>query len=501
MRAPAGAAQPTLTTQAVSPPALVAVVVDGSSRYGAPQIFDAYREQLGQPVSHAAAQRIVEALLALYQRDGWVRPQVELDDALTGRGIIRAQVHEARITRVLIEGNAGQHRGQLEAIGSRLVAARPLRRDHVSQALADMRRIGGLTIRATTRRDATLPNAIELVVKSEYSPVEGLVRMNNRGTDEIGPAFVLGQVAVNGLLGGHEKIGLLFAAAAEHDEYLGGGMFFDTAFAGGTRANLLLFGSHSAPREAPVDFSHEYRRERLALRLSHPLREGSGSSLLLVGALEGDDLAIERHGILLREDRLRIVEAGLRGSRRAANSTQVSGSVALRQGLDALGAGLDAPYLAHDPRSLDFLTMQVSAGVYRRFATEWALRFDALGQFSDDVLPDGERFKIGGDRLGRGFEVAEIAGDRGVGGKLELRRDLTSTDGPLGRLSAYGFYDFGAAWKRDRPGRESATTAGSGIAIQGATLTGYLELAAPLTGADVEGKRDPSVFAELSYRF
>jgi hypothetical protein len=30
---------------------------------------------------------------------------------------------------------------------------------------------------------------------------------------------------------------------------------------------------------------------------------------------------------------------------------------------------------------------------------------------------------------------------------------------------------------------------------------GHFEVAAPFTGADVEGKRDPSVFAELSYRF
>jgi hemolysin activation/secretion protein len=157
--------------------------------------------------------------------------------------------------------------------------------------------------------------------------------------------------------------------------------------------------------------------------------------------------------------------------------------------------------MAHDPRSLDFRTVLASASVYRRFATDWSARFDALGQWSGDVLPDSERFKIGGDRLGRGFEVAEIAGDRGIGGKVELRRDLVSTEGPMGRLSAYGFYDFGAAWKQDRPGRESATTAGTGFAIHGARVTGYLEVAAPLTGADIEGKRHASVFAEISYRF
>ncbi len=34
--------------------------------------------------------------------------------------------------------------------------------------------------------------------KAEFSPVDGVVRMNNRGTDQVGPAFVLGQFFVNG---------------------------------------------------------------------------------------------------------------------------------------------------------------------------------------------------------------------------------------------------------------------------------------------------------------
>jgi hemolysin activation/secretion protein len=71
----------------------------------------------------------------------------------------------------------------------------------------------------------------------------------------------------------------------------------------------------------------------------------------------------------------------------------------------------------------------------------------------------------------------------------------------IGRVSAYGFYDFGAAWKDDLPGRESAATAGTGLAVSGAALTGYLEVAAPLTGPDIEGQRKASIFAEVSYRF
>jgi hemolysin activation/secretion protein len=173
----------------------------------------------------------------------------------------------------------------------------------------------------------------------------------------------------------------------------------------------------------------------------------------------------------------------------------------VRQGLDGFGSGLNAEDLVDDPRRADFIVMQMQGSVFRRFAERWSVRFDAFAQNSGYVLPDSERFKIGGDRLGRGFEVAEIAGDSGVGGKIDLRRDLLDTGTMFGRLSTYGFYDAGAAWKQDAPGRESAATAGTGFALQGAALTGYLEVAAPLTGPDIEGKQTASVFAEISYRF
>jgi hemolysin activation/secretion protein len=113
------------------------------------------------------------------------------------------------------------------------------------------------------------------------------------------------------------------------------------------------------------------------------------------------------------------------------------------------------------------------------------------------VLPDGERYKIGGERLGRGFEVTEIAGDQGLGAKAELRRELSGAGALAGRTSLYGFYDFAAAWKQDEPGRESAATAGVGFAVEYWRLSGFIEVAKPLTHTDVEGDRDAKVFAEV----
>jgi hemolysin activation/secretion protein len=494
------AAQSSLLT--TTAPALTTVVVDGSSIYGLPQLFAAYRQQLAQPITVDAARTIVAALADLYVRDGYVKPELVVDDALAGQGVLRVRVHEAQITNVIFEGDGGRFRDALDAIGARLENARPLRRNDVPQALRDMRQIAGLAVTATTRRDAKVRNAFELVVRAEFSPIDGVVRMNNRGTDEVGPAFLLGQVFANGLLGRGEKIGLIFAAANDHEEYLGGGLYFDAPFgAGGARANALLFRSHSAPNEAPVDLDDQYTRQRVTLGVSRPLRQDSTLVLVANGTLDADDLTIDSGGVSFREDRLRILDAGVRASWNGKTAMQYSVNLRLRKGLDAFGAGLQALDLLDDPRRADFTVALLQGSSSRRFAEHWSVRFDGFSQYTHHVLPDTERFKIGGDRLGRGFEVAEIAGDSGLGGKIELRRDLVNTETSFGRVSAYGFYDFGAAWKNDVPGRESAATAGSGVAISGGTLTGYLEVAAPLTGPDIEGKRKASVFAELSYRF
>jgi hemolysin activation/secretion protein len=365
----------------------------------------------------------------------------------------------------------------------------------------------GVVFRDLLGRETLAPGWRDLLVALRRMEARGEIRGGRFVGGFLGEQFARPEaidlmVFANGLLGRGEKIGLIFAAANDPDEYLGGGLYVDAPVnSRGTRGNALLFRSNSAPNEAPVNLDDHYTRQRVTSGVSHPLRQDSKLSLLATGAFEADDLTIDRNGTSIREDRLRIVDAGLRASWNGGAATQYSANLRMRKGLDAFGAGLQSTDLLDDPRRADFLVALLQGTAYRRFAEHWSARVDAFSQFTNHVLPDTERFKIGGDRLGRGFEVAEIAGDRGVGAKLELRRYVTNTESFFGRVSAYGFYDFGAAWKRDLPGRESAATAGTGVAIAGGALTGYLELAAPLTGADIEGKRKASVFAELSYRF
>lgn len=484
---------------AAATPTLVSVVVRGSTIYDAPALFAVYREQLGKPISAAGARAIAAALLSKYEADGYSRPQIKLDDSLLEVGVLRFDVLEPRIAEVRVSGDPGPHLERLESLGTQLRDEGPITQSGVESTLRQMRALPGLTLSATTERDATATHLYVLDVDTNFERTTGAVRLSNRGTDEAGPNFLLGQAMVNGLLGGQTNLGAMFGAATDYDEYHGLGLLANVGVGGrGGRLSFSGFRSRSNPHEPTVDRDDDYLRDRASISYQRPLPGFEKATLSLFAGLDADDLEILRDGGRLRDERLRMLTVGPRWSWRRGRSTQYLAGMELVKGLDGLGSGLAALDLAEDPRRADFTLTRLTFTRFTRLTDRWSLRLDALGQQSAYTLPYGERFKIGGDRLGRGFEVTEIAGDQGIGAKVEVRRALPQAPSALHSASIYGFYDVGAAWKQDTPGRESAATAGFGFATQGGRLTGTLELAKPLTHPDVEGRKELTLFAEVA---
>ena len=235
----------------------------------------------------------------------------------------------------------------------------------------------------------------------------------------------------------------------------------------------------------------------MSLRAAGTLDTDTAASLSWSAGFDWDDLDITRDEMRLRTENLRVVEVGGRISGRRGTSSEYLLGLQVRRGLNGFGSTLDALDVADDPRRKDFLLTKLQFTELVRFAQSWSVRLDAFGQQSAYVLPDAERYKIGGERLGRGFEITELAGDQGLGAKAELRRELSAAAAVVGKTSVYGFYDFAAAWKQDLPGRESAATAGIGFAVEFWRLSGFIEVAKPLTHTDVGGDRDAKVFAEV----
>ena len=484
------------TTAIAATPNLASVVIRGSTVYDPPALFAIYRRELGKPVTREGAAAIATALAAKYEHDGYPRPQVELDDALLAEGVLRIDEFEARISEVRISGDPGPHRARLESLGSELRAAQPLAVANLQSTVERMRGLPGLRVSASTQRDETAgPNLYRLDVDTSFKRLSGAVRLTNRGTDEAGPVYMVGQVVANGLLGGRTNLGALFSSATDSSEYRGAGALAGVGVGTG-QLSFTAFRSWSNPHEPVVDLDDLYLRDNAVVGFTRPIAGSERMTLSLSAGLALDDLEIQRSGSLLRDERVRTFNIGTIALWQHG-ATQWAGSAELIQGLDGLGSELVALDLVDDPRETNFTLARLSLTRLTRLNERWSVRLDALGQLTGAVLPYDEQFKIGGDRLGRGFEVAEVAGDQGLGAKVEVRRELPGAPQRLGRAGLYGFYDIGAAWKNDEPGRESAATAGLGFAVQGARLSGSLELAQPLTHPDVEGRKDLRLFAEL----
>ncbi len=483
-------------------PKLSSTVVRGSSLFSPSELFELYSGELGKPITRERAQAIVERLAERYDQDGYSRPRITVDDDLVSIGVLRIDVLEPRIANVEIQGDPGPYRSRLEALCGRLTGEHVLQRGELAALIQRMRALRGLTLTASTTPFDDDPGSYRLVLDTDYEPVGGVMRFTNRGTDQIGPNFLLGQVQTHGLFAGSTNLGLQFGAATDYDEYRGLGLSIDTALgAEGARMQASAHRSRSDPLEPGIDRDHHYLRDRANITARVPVADRTTASSNFSIGLAYDDLLIDRAGALLRDERLRMLEIGWSGSWRTSNTVQKAATIEFVQGLGGLGSRLVATDLSNDPRQRDFTFAFASLVRLARLDDRWTTRLDVFVQYTNNVLPFTKRFKIGGDRLGRGFEIAEIAGDSGLGAKVELRRTLDRAPSFLGRTSVYGYYDLGAAWKNDAPGRESAATGGFGISIQSARLIGNLELAKPLTRADVEGRRNTSAFLELTMLF
>ena len=118
-----------------------------------------------------------------------------------------------------------------------------------------------------------------------------------------------------------------------------------------------------------------------------------------------------------------------------------------RQGLDILGAShMGDDFLSRDGASGNFSVMDVWFTRYQTLSDAWSVKIAAAGQIASGPLFTSQQFYLGGAAFGRGYGSAEISGDNGIAGSLELRFDQKLNFRYLTGYQLYGFVDAGAAW-------------------------------------------------------
>ncbi len=137
-----------------------------------------------------------------------------------------------------------------------------------------------------------------------------------------------------------------------------------------------------------------------------------------------------------------------------------------RQGLDIFGAsqfgdGWSSRYGA----APDFWVFDYWFTRYQTLTDAWSVKVAAAGQVASGPLFLSQQFYLGGAAFGRGYGSAEISGDNGIAGSLELRFDQKLNYRYLSGYQLYGFVDAGAAWNDGFSYNDglALTSAGGGV--------------------------------------
>ena len=122
-------------------------------------------------------------------------------------------------------------------------------------------------------------------------------------------------------------------------------------------------------------------------------------------------------------------------------------TVTLRKGLDALGAShSNDDFLSRDGASSNFSALNVWFARYQTLTDTLSLKVAGAGQAASGPLFLSQQFYLGGAAFGRGYGAAEVSGDNGMAGSLELRFDQNLNSRYLTGYQLYSFVDSGVAW-------------------------------------------------------
>lgn len=492
----------------VRPFRLVGAEIVGSTIYSPARLADFYEPYLGREISLPEVEAITEAITAQYRADGYFLSRAVAPPQSVEFGVLRIQIIEGVVEEVRFSGDRPGRPALFEAWSRRITADRPLRLGMLERNLLLMADVPGLTVRPSLRPIDADRGAYRLEVSLDHAPAGGFLTLDNRGTTTVGTLQSYAGVNVDSALGLLERTQLAVFTIPPTPEELLYFEFQQTHILNSLGTQGWLFASRSSVDigEAGTASKENSFGTRLLLGFSHPVlrsRDHNFYVTLKLDAFEADKNSLND----VFDDRLRVVRLGT--AYNMADTFGGGGSswllAEISKGFDIFGAtGRDFPLKSRVNGRADFLTATVDLTRTQKVTGNWNIELTGTGQWSPHTLLSSEEFALGGTRFGRAYDPADISGNQGVAGAIELQYDAPLKTAFLKSVQLYGYYDLGAVWGTGFT-RLSMASAGGGLRFSlPRAVEGGIEVTKPLTRSASPGEEtghDPRIFFSLRARF
>lgn len=471
-----------------------AVQVDGVTAYPAARIAELSRPLIGRRVAASEIFTLAQRIERMYRDDGYFLTLVFVPQQQVADGTVRIRVVEGYISTISIEGDAGPSRARIERILNRITESRPARIDEVERQLLLADDTPGTALRTVLRRGNT-PGASEMVVQITHRQFDAVAATDNRGSRFQGPQQLYGTVGMNSLTRFGDRLEGQFFSTYTREQNYGQVNYYLPLTDSGLRLKLYGGAGTSYPDLDLAAIGYTNDLGIGGALLTYPIVRTRDQTLYVGAQMDfynsrtsvsrGQDLG----HVLQGQSDVRAFRAGFDGELRDAWNGLNRATLRAHKGLDIFNPTQPGNPTNDRPGS-DPLFFKAT-GEISRLQGIWANESMSLnllgvvsGQYSWDILPNSEKYYLGGDRLGRGYYNGEVTGDRALQTSIEAQFNFAMTndlDQPesLIPIQLYTFYDLG--WARnlsvnDIPSQRIASFGGGARIDFSERVTGEVEV-------------------------
>jgi hemolysin activation/secretion protein len=444
------------------------VSITGATAIPHDRLVTAYQPYLGKKVSQADLIAIAAAVSDVYRGAGFHLSRAIIPPQDVADGRLRLQVIEGSITDVVLKGEGAEQFG-IRPMLDAVVAERPAQLATLERKLLLINGRPGVHIDDTGLDEiGTASGRFRLTVTLKTWHFFTSFGVDNLGSSSVGPWQSYATAAFNSYLAPGDSLVLNLSTTPGDPRQLAFGRVAYEVPVGTNGARIGASGYYS--EVWPGDFRHLFndntKTESFEFHGSVVPLQTQQSSLTMTAGLGFADVNENDVFGSVYADRIRT--ASLTADYRLQDNFGGTNYLTLnyRQGLDILGAShRDDDFVSHDGASAKFSALNFWFTRYQTLSDAWSLKLASAGQVASGPLFLSQQFYLGGTAFGRGYSSAEISGDNGIAGSIELRFDQRLNWRYLSGYQLYSFVDSGAAWNDGFGIRDglSLTSAGGGV--------------------------------------
>lgn len=425
------------------------VNVSGAHAVSRDRIAAAYQTYLGKNVSQADLAAIAGAISELYRAEGFhlSRAIVPPQDIADGR--VQIRVVEGAIVQAELKGDGAEQFGVRPMLGP-VLAEHPSRLATLERQLFLINGRPGVRITDIALEEIGGPTGrFRLTVYVKTWHIFTSFGLDNLGSSSVGPWQTYATGAFNSYLAPGDTLAVNLSTIANDPRELGFTRLSYDAPVGvdGVRLGASVLYSAVRPGDARRLDSDITTTEAFEVRASTVPFMSQWSALTFTLAATASN--VSEHDLFGPWYNDHIRTASLTADYRLQDRFGGTNFATLtfRQGLDIFGAShFDDNLLSRDGASSNFSVLNFWFTRYQTLSDALSIKISAVSQTASRPLFTSQQFYLGGAAFGRGYGAAEISGDNGLAGSLELRFDQKLNFRYWSGYQLYAFSDAGAVW-------------------------------------------------------